>query len=743
MQDGSIKPHQKKHRGRSSRVLPWERLGALAGWAVILLFIGTAFVESTGILSRMVQRRAQVALTRLGLTAELGDSRVGWLSRSLNLSDVRVLGSLAKEELEWTLRDVRLIMGFRISTGFFLERIETKGGRFHFSEEGLRRLRLDLEAHAPPNQSSNPGLHVQPHVLVEGLALRYFDGRRNWDQGSLWAENEPSNAGLSVMARWLLPKHKKEVGDTAQLGSPQQILAQVRTTVGAPLRIQLQAHDVDLGATNLAPLLSNWVPAWQRDPMQGSVSLEARLGVPLAAGNKTSAEIRLKIRDAYTPLTSPGPNQHRLQSLDLDLEGRYSGRHAQDWKLRKSWRGRAQALTRWNDVDLRLQSRFGVQARHDSLADIWLQTDSLAVSEAFSESLGNPKIVTNLRSMLAPRGTIALAIGLRLPADLTWLDEKVPHLPIGVQVDSRGDMSVAYVGPPNQKNNGQRDVGFPRRIDAAEGKVIFIAAPGLDLSQRTGIYDVRGTVSEGRAKIDGGVWSPLIDQEARDLRRVSSESPRLLASSRLAIRGYDLTFDDAMLEAFDGMAGVAGSQEVLTDFSPRNGEVDLVLDFWGHRGQFSPRSRLEIQTRALSGQWRRFPIPLKDVSASVILTTNDGTQSTGTGQVQYEVYGSSPVARTPLSVRGHSISTNSQSQRSWTQVSAPELNLRSSALKVALDAVDTELRSVFEQAHLTGWLDLNLQSVQVQAEDSIHTFAEARPRGEGLSALPGAFPIET
>ncbi len=743
MQDDPTHTTPSKRARRSSRRLPWDRLGALAGWAVMLLFISAAFVESTGLLSRMVRRRAQAALTPLGLEAELGDSRIGWFSRSLSVSDIRVVGSSPSEELEWTVRDVRLVLGFRLSTGFFLERIEAKGGLLQISEQGLWQLREDLAANPSIGENKKPGLHVQPHVLVEGLAIKFFDGAKTWDQGSLWVENNPADEGLSVMLRWLLPGQESPLGTAARMEAPQQLVARAHSLKGAPLRIQLQAHEVDLGATNLSPLLAHWIPSLHEEPIAGLLSLEGRVDVPLAQGNRTSANVRLQLRDAYVPLVTQGPKRQSFQNLDFDLEGSYVGRKAQDWMKRDSWRGRAQALARWSDVDLRLQTRFGQSARPDSMADIWLQTEALEVSQEFAERLGNPKVVTNLRDMLDPEGSIALAAGLRLPADLHWLEEKVPHLPLAVRVDSRGTMSVAYVGPPNYLHDGMRDVGFPRRIAEAQGKVIFIAEPALDISQRTGIFDVSGTVGEGRAEVQGGVWAPLVDPEVRRMQREVPGQYPLLASSRLAIRGYGLTFDQPMVDAFEGLRGVEGSQEVLNDFSPRDGDVDLVLDFWGKRGKFSPNSRLEVQARSLDASWSRFPIPMKDVTASVVLISDDEKPHESSSQLQYEVLGNSPVSRAPLHVSGHSIVRGKQAEQTWTQLLAPEINLRSSALKTSLDSVDPEFRSVFEQAHLTGWLDLVLQSVQARSGETIQTYAEARPHGEGLSALPGAFPIET
>ncbi len=743
MQDEPKKTPTSKHSGRSSRRLPWDRLGALAGWAVMLLFISAAFIESTGLLSRMVRQRAQAALTPMGLKAELGDSRIGWFSRSLNISDIRLVGSSPSDDLEWTIQDMRLVLGFRFSTGFFLERIEARGGQLLVSEQGLRQLREDLASNPTIKSNNNPRLHVQPHVLIEGLALKYFDGTENWEQGSLWVENDPEDEGLTVMLRWLLPNRKKTLGTTPSMEAPQQLIARAHSLPGAPLRIRMQAHEIDLAATNLSPLLARWIPSVQWDPIGGLLSLEARVGVPLARGHRTSADVRLEIREAYIPLIGPDSKQQSIQNLDLDLESSYLGRIGEPWFKRSAWRGRAQALARWSDSDLRLQTRFGQDARPESLADIWLQTESLAMSQDFSERLGDPKVVTNLREMLDPEGTIAVAIGLRLPADMEWLEERIPHLPLAVRVESKESMSVAYVGPPNWTNDGQRDVGFPRRIDRAQGKVIFISEPSLEFSERTGIFDVKGIVDGGRAGVQGGIWSPLIDPEVRRQRRENPGQYPLLASSRLAVRGYNLTFDETMLKAFDGMTGVEGSQEFLTDFSPRGGSVDLNLDFWGQRGKDNPHSRLEVQARALSASWSHFPIPMKGVTSSAVLISDDKHPQESASQLQYKAHGSSPVSRAPLSVSGHSIMHAGQTVQAWTELAAPEINLRSSALKAALNTVDPEIRSVFEQVHLTGWLDLAMQSVQTRPGEMIQTFAEAHPHGEGLSALPGAFPIET
>ncbi|MCP5020942.1 MAG: AsmA-like C-terminal region-containing protein [bacterium] len=743
MQDKPKKTPTIKHTGQSSRRLPWDRLGALAGWAVMLLFISAAFVESTGLLSRMVRQHAQAALTPMGLKAELGDSRIGWFSRSLNISDIRLVGSSPSDELEWTIQDVRLVLGFRLSAGFFLERIEAKGGQLQVSEQGLRQLRADLANNPAIEGNNNPRLHVQPHMLIEGLALKYFDGSKAWEQGSLWAENDPQDEGFTLMLRWLLPGREKTMGTAPGMETPQQLIARAHSVKGTPLHIRVQAHEIDLAATNLSPLLARWIPSLQRDPIDGLLSLEARVGIPVVKGNRASADVRLEIREAYIPLIGPDSKQQSIQNLDLDLEGSYVGRGGEDWFKRDAWRGRAQALARWSDADLRLQTRFGQNARPESLADIWLQTESLTVSENFSERLGNPKVVTNLRNMLDPEGTIALAIGLRLPADLAWLEEKIPHVPLAVRVDSKETVSVAYVGPPNWTHEGRRDVGFPRRIDQAQGKVVFISEPTLEPSERTGIFNVRGVVGEGRAEVQGGVWSPLIDPEVRRMRQENPGRHPLLVSSRLAVRGYNLTFDETMLKAFEGMTGVEGSKEILADFSPKDGSVDLNLDFWGHRGKDSPHSRLEVKARALSASWSHFPIPLRDVTTSVVLISDDKRVDETASQLRYEVHGDSPVSRAPLNVSGHSIIYAGQTTQAWTQLAAPEINLRSSALKASLNSVDPKIRSVFEQAHLTGWLDLAVQSVQTRPGEVIQTFAEAHPHGNGLSALPGAFPIET
>ncbi|MCA9001789.1 MAG: hypothetical protein KDB61_07695, partial [Planctomycetes bacterium] len=216
-----------------------------------------------------------------------------------------------------------------------------------------------------------------------------------------------------------------------------------------------------------------------------------------------------------------------------------------------------------------------------------------------------------------------------------------------------------------------------------------------------------------------------------------------MASSRLEIRGENLTFDQEMIDAFEGLRGVKGSGEVLTDYAPRGGRVDLELDFWGERGRFSPKTRLAVQAEELAAQWRHFPIPVRDVSARVEINSDDGVLDNAQSQLHFDLQGNSSVARAPLRVRGHSVSKGPRTDRSWVELEAPELNLRSSALKSAIDAVDPELRETFEQAHLSGWLDVVLQSVQERPDLAIRTFCEATPHGEGLSALPGAFPIET
>jgi len=221
------------------------------------------------------------------------------------------------------------------------------------------------------------------------------------------------------------------------------------------------------------------------------------------------------------------------------------------------------------------------------------------------------------------------------------------------------------------------------------------------------------------------------------------DETHLLADSRLEIRGQGLSFDEPLRQAFQGLSGVPGILEILDTYDPRGGAVDVALDFYGKHGAPNAANTLDIRATDLEATWSPFPIPLQQASAHVWVQSDGGHHETGHTLVQYQVEAKSPVLGAPLVLAGHALSQGMRTAQSWTRATIARLNLRSSALSRALQAIAPEVRQTFEHAHLAGYLTAALHVVQESPEAPMVAYAQASPEQDGLGALPSIFPIET
>ncbi|MEZ5975132.1 MAG: AsmA-like C-terminal region-containing protein [Planctomycetota bacterium] len=511
------------------------------------------------------------------------------------------------------------------------------------------------------------------------------------------------------------------------------------TDEGTPL-IWAQARDLDLQKIEHAPLSKHWLPPWQADLSRGRVSFDLRYDPTRPAAQR--AQLDLRVRDGFVPLAPPGEGAGSLAQLDLDGTLAFQGHPERDLLQRDAWRGRLQSVFQWQGAELRLQSLLGQDAGAGDGLHLWLSTERIVADADLSKRLGQPLTLEDLIGMLDPKGPVALHLAARLPAEQGRLALPTGRFPLAARIGASGETSVAYVGLPNRRAGGVRNLGFPLRVEGAQGKVVFIADPSREFSQRTGIFDVSGQAPTGTVEIDGGIWAPPHKPLPREIPE--EEPNHLLAQSRLAIRGRGLSFDDSMRSAFDGLAGMEGVREILATYGPDGGQLDVDLDFWGRFGAPNAANRLDIRGSKLAASWAPFPLPLQDVEIALGILSDGGGRESGRSAVSYRVEAqSSALGGEPVRLRGHNLARGRTSDRAWTAADVGRLNLRSSALARALQSLGPGVRNTFEQAHLAGWLEGQVHVVQNDPEARVEVFAQARPQNEGLRSVPSIFPIET
>ena len=620
-----------------------------------------------------------------------------------------------------------------------------RGGQLVASEAGLRRL-------TSKSDGNSDGLDLEPLLknawLLEDVQLQWLEEQTLHNLGHVWVEISEEVPEAAGVLRWRLPARP---GSTPANAEQQSIQAWVDLPEPKVLDLRLQAREIDMQAVHWSGMLARWVPTWQAQALAGSFSLDGHWKLPLEAGHAHLIEMQWRSIDGYAPLMEPGKRPQDLSHVDLQGHARFAGQPKRDWNRKDSWSGRWHALVRWIDVDLRLQAYLGQEASSNSMLDLWMHSDRVDLGPELSERLGDPKTLTDLQGMLAPEGHVEIAAGVRLPEDWTRFGGSQPRLPVAVAVRSEGNASVAYVGGPNRRHGGERNLGFPRRVQEAQGSVVFTSDPNRDFSQRTGIIGVHGVVPqeiEGEASpaiisVSGGIWGPPITPERIAELRDHPESARLLANSRLEIRGRGLTFDHPLREAFDGLSGVPGIDRILPTYNPTGGLVNVDLDFWGKYGEQSAKSKLRIDGESLTATWKAFPVDLTDAVASVQVESDGGGEQLGRSVVHFTVQATSPATGAPIELLGHSLSQGRQTLRSWTTARVQQLNLRSSALSRALEIASPEAHKAFEQAHLAGWLGADVHVVQDQKSEPIVAYVQAMPEREGLRTYPAQFPMET
>ena len=746
MTDSSAKPAETPQEesarvGRASPRIRWMALGALGGWCVVLGFVLLAFLESTNMLARLITSEAKVSLQRYGLDPSIERARIDWMRRSVRLEGVRVEdeeGLLAVEA-----QDARLVWNLSWKRGFELAHVHVSGGEVELSEAGLRKLQPD-GADTPSARSPETALHdllsqALPGLLVEDLRLRWFEDNRFHDLG-LWTVESQRDEQAGWIT-WKLPPRADLRADGSD--TEHRIVGHLDWGREQGPEVRVQARELRVHEVACQDWLARWLPRWQTESLQGALSLDGlwQSGGPAEGERQLRAQLRWT--DGFLHLTKPGRERQSLRAFDGHATLAFAGASWAHWQDRNAWDGRLEALGHWAQTDLRVQGVLGRSARSDSFAELWGHTDSIEPNEALAERLGNPKALTDLQGMLAPEGSVELAFGVRFPADWAWRSAERVRLPLALRVRSQGTASLAYVGGPNWRQGGVRNLGFPLRVHDVRGVVVSITDPSRELIARTGLYDIQGKAGEATVAVSGGIWSPRIPRELIASIRANPELSRILVDSRVAIQGKGLSFDDEVRQAFEGLRGSPGVVQVLETYAPQGGSIDLSLEFWGERGKRNAANTIEIQGQGVEARWKPFPIPLRNAEVDVFIQSDGGGRQDGRQWGTYAIVAESSVVAQPIPLQGHFAGMGQQSLRSWTRTELERINLRSSSLSRALTETNAAGREAFEKAHLAGWLSGQIHATQYGLGKPLVAFAHGHPAGEGLTTVPAIFPIET
>lgn len=722
------------HARRASPRIRWMALGALGGWCVILGFVLLAFLESTDMLARLITSEARVALTRYGLDPSVERAQIDWLRRSVRLEGVQLQDEDGLVQVE--AQEARLVWNVSLRHGLELAQVHIRGGQAELSEAGLARLRPKGDS-----EETSPRFDLDrlPDFLVEDFQVRWFENNQFRDLGWLTLENRKDQREGWITWR-LPPQPTTRPSGAGELPALHGRIDWGRTEGPA---LQVQARDLRVQEIDCQEWLARWMPRWRSHTLQGTLSFDAlwRTGGP--AGSEQQIEAQVHWSDGYLRLTPPGPQGQTVRALEGQAALAFAADGFHAWRRKDAWNARWQTLGHWAHTDLRAQGLIGRTARSDAFAEVWVHSDSIAPTAELSAQLGDPKTLTDLRAMLAPEGSVQVALGVRLPADWGWLEQERKRLPLAVQVQAEGSASLAYVGGPNWRENGVRNLGFPLRVDQVHGRVVTITDPARELIARTGLYEIHGQAGSAPVQVTGGIWSPRIDPAEVAAMRADPDQSHLLVDSRISIRAQGLSFDEPVLEALEGLSGSPGVGQALETYAPRGGQVDLALDFWGERGHKNAANTIHLRGEGLTAQWKPFPIPLQDAQVDVRLASDGGGRETGHTWGTYAVIAKSSVVAKPIPVHGHFAGRGRQSLRAWMRTELERVNLRSRSLTRALADTHAAGRQTFEQAHLAGWLSGEVHAAQYGAGQPLVAFAHAHPAGEGLTTVPSIFPIET
>ena len=737
----------------------WRVILAL-GWlsfVVILLALGAEHHPS---LERWVANAiADNVDGPLGEEVSIDDIDVLWLQRSVEVRGLS-MGPVSGNQASCGVisNRIRLRLSWTAARSFHADRVDVDGSSVVITEalvDGLRDAKTDGASTAIEL------LAKSPEVALRNLAVTF--GQENGQLTRLGMANlsltQPHRAragtseavGTRISGRFTpsiagtdatdiggaraLPEHGANgyAVDDAGLGT-----IWLSGTVGEDQVARVHGVAKSLRLTldplsNLAPIeaLIDFEPKALLD-----LSLEASYEIGRSVLPTVVAQVRVSDGGLVLPWLKSAKSRP-VEGLDLLAEVGFDADSGGDLLDPNAWRAKGMFTAEWEELEGALGFRVGRSAPANADLDVWLDLPGAPLGERLSELCAGLRAFVEIDTMLAPKGSADISIGVRLPTTRAR-DQPVAHsLERLLLIRTRGDAGLAYHGGIDRRT-GRRDIGFPLPIKRVVGDVSWSIRSEGRFPGQLGLYDLTGSHSGGPISVEGTLhFTPLwrfVDKSLIDL---------VPTPFHLRVESERLPLDTDFQVAMEGLYGVPEVRSLIPTWNPHGGSINLNLELWRTIYHRQLSVDLDAQLNGVGFRWRELPIPVVDSTGAIRIRTDGGGAEHGRSLVQLDIEAHSPVAREPFHVLGRVTGEGAPGGHAralkWFTVDARRVNTRAAELREEIARKNPTAAGGLEAVGVTGFVDVSLTAVNelptVEAA-ALRADLTAEPRGGDLELVP-------
>lgn len=701
-------------RGRSSanstpRGRTRHLLGVLArtlGWVSFgLIGLGLIAENLPGaerLIVKAVQGRVGGALSE---NLAIEDLDVLWLRRAVAFEGI----TTGPNGDDLQLSEIVCRVGWSASRGFHVDRVTVSDGSITVSEA----LAAGFEAPTEEKGSTFDALQDSPEVVVRDFAITLAP-----------ADVEPLRIGsVDVCMKRGPGGHPEIIGRLVPalgVASDPSGVIWLNGSMGPD-----RAIEIDGIARSLA-INFDAIPA--NTPLASVKKLDPEALIDLSCTARFQPDQSILPTVSGTLSVSNGSlqlpwiarsEQRRVEDVDLAAEIAFDPAERLDPFDPDSWSAQGRLLAEWEDLSAASGFRFGRSAPEGMVFDAWADLPDAPLGEQLIELVAAERGIQEIESMLEPRGSADVSIGLRLPRSAPGTPDRegkaIAHaLQRMISIRPRGNASLSYHGGVDRRT-GRRDIGFPLPVERVSGDITWSIHP---LEQRLGqshghyqgqlaFYDATGYHGGGPVAVQGSLnFTPVWMFPSR------AEALLAPAPFHLKIESQGLPIDSAFYRAMKGLAGAVELHEILPVWSPQGGQIDFDLEMWRRPDQRDLAILLDADLQGVNARWEELGVPIDNVHGNIKVLTDGGGPEAGHGIVTLDVEADTTVARDPVRARGRISSTGELRSVSWIEVDAKRVNPLSAELLRELDKSNPDVLRTMESTGASGSVDMLITAVQ-------------------------------
>ena len=720
---------------RRPRALFWLRLGRalllgpliVIGWIALGAALLALGLEHSGRLNRIVETELARQLGPVANDLTIGSTEIDWTQRRVRLTEIVSGGP----EQEVRLEHVELVFGWDSTRGPVLDRAVVDGGRLCLTRALMNGVQGWMSARPPGDGGPLPTLAVyELEVVVE------TPGWGDIECGSVDACLSPTGGDFPRLAGRVVPPRGIEDAEGMVFLSGELSDQNVLT-------VRASAHALPLHTDYLPPESPLGVLR-DLDP-RAVFEVEASGSYVLGHSLFPNIEAQLSLADGSLAIPQfDEPGKSRLEQVALDLSLKFTPDSTQSLWDRRAWSATGHLAGTWDARPLDAWVRFGREAPPGQLADIWTSARGLTAGEELVDALELP-IASEIYAQYRPAGDADFFFAMRVPEHWEPADGLGRHAQRAFIVDTHGDASVAYHGLVS-KRSGERDIGFPLRVENVDGRLIYAFDPELGLPESMGFVDVHGTADEGTVRVDGTLHS-------RPRWFLAPGAPDWMREWEffLGARAENVAIDEKLERALIGLRGVVPPDVAWNAYTPSGGSIDFDLELRHDVRAPGLACRIGADIKGTDARYRGFGVPLDNVHGRLEVLADGKPALSGSGgwAVLVDATADSVASRDPVELtarlRGEALESDTPRRGlvSHISVSSRHVDVENEVLRDVLANEQPKLLSALVDTGAAGFVDVDFTYSKPVPDGPDATYGELRPASVGLAVVPQRFPMLT